>query len=122
MELWTPHHIDRIGDKTHVFVEESDDLLVLNVKDPCIMVFPPHCFHAVFTIKTALHIGTRAVSTLWYDQMETVIETWSLEKNRRFVRDDVSLSGMLWLEFYQDMCLECFGWNSTRTCVCGFHG
>jgi hypothetical protein len=65
----------------------------------------PHCFHSMLNFKTAVHIGTTAVSTLWYNEMETVITTWTLDKNRKFVEGDAALSSVLWKECHQDLAL-----------------
>ena len=105
MGLWDPKHGDRKSDKTPLFIEKADDFLLLNLKHPCIIVLPPHCLHSVFTLKPSLHIGTRAASTLWYEQMETVVSTWTLEANRKFVEKRVPLSTTLWNELHTDLIL-----------------
>ena len=61
-----PHHTHWTGDQTQLFIKNSNDLFVLNLEKPCIMVFSPHCFHTVFTVKTGLHIGMSSFHTLQY--------------------------------------------------------
>lgn len=79
--IWFPDYICRDGTATKVFIEESENLLVVVATKPHIMVLPPHCFHSVLTITMACHIGIRTGSTLWYDEMEVVVRCWTSRKN-----------------------------------------
>ncbi|PPQ85453.1 hypothetical protein CVT26_015030 [Gymnopilus dilepis] len=73
-------------ENTKEFFDKVENLVVIVCKEPCLLILPPHCFHAVLTLDTAAHMGTRSASTVWLEQMKIVAKHWTSPKNVDLVK------------------------------------
>lgn len=78
------------------FVKRAKGLFVWVSLEPCVMVFPPHCFRAVFTLTPACDIGIRAGSDLWEEEMKSVVRMMEKDETKASVKG----SDEYWLDWF----------------------
>jgi hypothetical protein len=103
LDLWYSDQLNESGvEKTVKFIQTAEKLFVWVSLEPCVMVLPPHCFHAVFTLTPACDIGVRAGSDFWKEEMKTVLQSMEKETHETTLRGSEEYPGIGMREIMRD--------------------